>query len=328
MRLSPESASGASMLVAIVIFIFATTFLIAAVAVTAGSFLLGRRLAPEEGSGSLAREQPLLLRQELLSTISVWHRLLARFDFAEILKTRTAEAGLRWSVGRVTLMMLLLGTLGGAMLFAADWAPIVTVPLAAAAGLLAPYLLILRKRRKRLQNMEDQFSDALDSLARALRAGQSFGAAMDLVAGECSEPLAQEMRKAWDEWRLGLGWSDALANLARRVPLLEVRLFAAAVVLQSRSGGKLNEVLEELAKTIRDSVALRGDIRAISAQGRISGAVLTVIPIALTAILWVTSPAYIGVLFRHPYGKYLVAGGAACLALGHLSIRRIVDIKV
>jgi len=316
------------MLAAILILIFATTFLIATVAVTAGSFALGRRLAPEEGPGSLAPEQPLLLRQELLSTISVWHQLLARFDFAEILKARTAEAGVRWSVGRVTLMMLLLGTLGAALLLAADWAPIITVPLAAAAGLLAPYLLILRKGRKRLQSMEDQFPDALDSLSRALRAGQSLGAALDLVAGECPEPLAQEMRKAWDEWRLGLGWNDALANLARRVPLLEVRLFAAAVVLQSRSGGRLNEVLEELAKTIRDSIALRGDIRAISAQGRISGAVLTVMPIALTAILWVTSPAYIGVLFRHPYGKYLVAGGLTCLALGHLSIRRIVDIKV
>jgi len=314
------------MLVAILILIFTTTFLIATVAVTAGSFALGRRLSHEEGAGSL--EQPLLLRQELLSTISAWQRLLARFDFADILKTRIAEAGLRWSVGRVTLIMLLLGTLGAAMLFAADWAPVITVPLAATAGVLAPYLLILRKRRTRLQSIEDQFPDALDSLSRALRAGQSFGPAMDLVAGECPEPLAQEMRKAWDEWRLGLGWNDALSNLARRVPLLEVRLFAAAVILQSRSGGKLNEVLEELAKTIRDSIALRGDIRAISAQGRISGAVLTVMPIAITAILWITSPAYISVLFRHPYGKYLVAGGLTGLALGHLCIRRIVDIKV
>jgi tight adherence protein B len=315
------------MLAVILALIFATTFLAASAAVTAGSFLLGWRLTPE-GTGSLEREQPLLLRQELLSTISVWQQLLARYDFAETLKTRTAEADLRWSVGRVTLMMLLLGTLGAAVLIAADWAPVITVPLAATAGFLAPYLFILRKRKRRLQKIEDQFPDALDSLSRALRAGRSFGAGMDLVAGECPEPLAQEMRKAGDEWRLGLGWNDALENLARRLPLLEVRLFAAAVVLQSRFGGKLNEILEELAKTIRDSIALRGDIRAISAQGRISGAVLTILPIALTGILWVTSPAYISVLFRHPYGKYLIAGALTCLALGHLSIQRIVSIKV
>ena len=93
-------------------------------------------------------------------------------------------------------MMLLLGTLGAAMLVAADWAPVITVPLAAAAGFLAPYLFILRKRKRRLQQIEDQFPDALDSLSRALRAGRSFGAGMDLVAGECPDPLAQKMRKA------------------------------------------------------------------------------------------------------------------------------------
>jgi tight adherence protein B len=136
------------------------------------------------------------------------------------------------------------------------------------------------------------------------------------------------MRKACSEWKLGLGWNDCLENLARRLPLLEVRLFAAAVSLQSRFGGRLNEILEELAKTTRDSVALRGDVRAISAQGRISGMVLTILPIALTGIMLVTSPAYIGVLFQHPSGKYLVAGALVCLVLGHLSIRRIVDIKV
>src|SRR5689334_17683056 len=143
------------MLIAILIFIFATTFLVAAVAVTAGSFLLGRGVLSEESAP--AREQPLLLRQELLSTISVWHQLLARFDFAEILKMRAAEAGLSWSVGRVTLMMMLLGAMGATAMIAADWAPAITVPPAAAAGFLAPYLFILRRRKKRLQSMEDQF---------------------------------------------------------------------------------------------------------------------------------------------------------------------------
>ena len=200
--------------------------------------------------------------------------------------------------------------------------------MAAAFGFLVPYFIVIGMRKKRLQTVETQFPDALDSLSRALRAGQSFSAAMELVANECPEPLSAEMRKACGEWKLGLGWNDCLENLARRLPLLEIRLFAAAVSLQSRFGGKLNEILEELAKTTRDSVALRGDVRAISAQGRISGLVLTILPIAITGILLVTSPAYIGVLFRHPYGKFLVAGCIACLLLGHLSIQRIVNIKM
>ncbi len=318
------------MLVVILILIFAATFLIASTAVTAGSVLLERRRLAAGTDGpadSAPGETPLLLQQQLLSTISVWHQLLTKFDFVEILKTRIVEAGLKWSVGRVTLMMLLLGSLGAVVLLALDWAPVISVPLAAAAGIFAPYLFVMGKRKRRLQKIEDQFPDALDSLSRALRAGQSFGAGMDLVANECPEPLAQEMRKACSEWKLGLGWNDCLENLARRLPLLEVRLFAAAVVIQSRFGGRLNEILEELAKTIRDSIALRGDVRAISAQGRISGLVLTVMPIAITGIMFVTSPAYIGVLFQHPDGKYLVAGGLACLVLGHLSIQRIVNVK-
>ena len=165
-------------------------------------------------------------------------------------------------------------------------------------------------------------------MSRALRAGQSFGPAMELVADESPEPLAQEIRRACHEWKLGLAWNAALENLARRTPLLEIRLFVAAVALHARFGGNLNQILEDLAKSIRDSIAVRGEVRSISAQGRISGTVLTILPIAIGGIMLVTSPSYIGVLFRYPAGKYLIAAAAVSLALGHLSIRRIVDIKV
>ena len=123
-------------------------------------------------------------------------------------------------------------------------------------------------------------------------------------------------------------WNEALENFARRMPLLEVRLFVAAVVLQSRFGGKLNEILEELAKAIRDAIALRGDVQAISAQGRLTGMILTILPIGIAGVMFVASPAYISVLFNHPYGKYLIAGALVCLALGHLVIQRIVNVKV
>jgi tight adherence protein B len=313
------------MIAAIVILIFTITFLSASAAVAAGSALLeGSRVSE---TSEAPPETPLLLRQQLLSTIDIWHRLLARFDFVEILKLRIAEAGLKWSVGRVTLMMLLSGSVGAAAMFALDWAPAVSAPLFGVAGILAPYLFILRKRKKRFQKIEEQFPDALDSLSRALRAGHAFGAGMDLVANEAPEPLAQEIRKACDEWSLGLPWSASLENFARRIPLLEIRLFVAAVTLQSRFGGRLNEILEELAKTIRDSLALRGDVRAISSQGRMTGLVLTILPIAITAVMFVTSPSYIGVLFRHPYGRYLITGALVCLVLGHLTIQRIVNIK-
>ncbi|HET9321392.1 MAG TPA: type II secretion system F family protein [Bryobacteraceae bacterium] len=319
------------MLVAILILFFAITCLVAWALLVAGSALLERRLGQAPGGTfagpSPADETPLLLRRQLLSSISVWHELLARFDFIEILKMRIAEAGLKWSVGRTTLVMLLLGSVGAAILLAMDWAPIISVPLAAAAGIFVPFFYILHKRTARFRKIEEQFPDALDSLSRAMRAGHPFVAGMELLAAESPEPLAQEMRKTYDEWKLGLAWNEALENLTRRVPLVEIRLFAAAVALQNRFGGRLNEILEELAKSTRDSISLRGDVRASSAQGRMSGTVLTILPIIITLIMFVTSPEYIEVLFKHPDGKYLIAAALCCLVLGHFAIRRIVNIK-
>jgi tight adherence protein B len=319
------------MIAATIVIIFVTTFLIASAAVVLGSILLRPSSVPQVPAGVAPyfepAETPLLLQQQLLSSISVWRQLLARFDFVENLKVRISEAGLTWSVGRVTLMMLLLGSIGAVIAYALDLAPLITVPLIGGCAAVVPYLLILRTRKRRFRKMEEQFPEALDSLSRALRAGHPFGAGMDLVAGEAPEPLAQEIRKSCDEWQLGLAWNESLENLARRVPLIEIRLFVAAVTLQNRFGGKLNEILEELAKSIRDSVGLRGDVRAASAQGRMTGRVLTILPIAIAAIMWVTSPSYIGVLWQHPEGKYLMAGAAVCLVLGHFCIQRIVNIK-
>jgi tight adherence protein B len=319
------------MLVTILILFFVITCAGAWALLVAGSALLDRRGSPQPGlaldGSSSGAETPLLLRQDLLSSISVWHELLARFDFIELLKRRIAEAGLKWSVGRSTLVMLLLSSAGAAILFALDWTPAVSAPLAAAAGTAVPLWFILHKRTVRFQKIEEQFPDALDSLSQAMRAGHPFSAGMELLAGESPEPLAQEMRKTCDEWRLGLAWGAALENLTRRLPLVEIRLFAAAVALQSRFGGRLTDVLEELAKSIRDSIALRREVRALSAQGRMSGTVLTILPIAIALIMCVTSPDYIGVLFWHPYGKYLLAGAFFSLVLGHVTIQRIVKVK-
>jgi len=313
--------------------VFVVAFLTAAVAAGVVWLIGLQGLGETAGTNSTAlrlagAEPPLLLREQLLSSISVWQQLLVRFDFVAVLKVRILEAGLKWSVGRVTLTMLLLGSVSAVILLAAEPLPAAGALVASLVAALIPYFYILHRRNKRFQNIEEQFPDALDSLSRALRAGQSFGPGMELVADESPEPLAQEIRRACHEWKLGLTWDSALENFARRAPLLEIRLFVAAVVLHGRFGGNLNQILEDLAKSIRDSIALRGDVRSISAQGRISGTVLTILPIAIAGIMLVTSPLYIGVLFHYPTGKYLIAAALICLALGHLSIRRIVNIKV
>jgi tight adherence protein B len=315
----------------IIILLFLGTFLVAATAVGLSAVLMQTDRLQAPGMvelGMLGSQPPLLLKQQHLSTISIWDELLVRLDFVAILQVRIAEAGLKWSVGRVTLTMLLLGSATAAILLAADWTPAIVALAAGIAVGFLPYIYILNKRSKRFHKLEEQFPDALDSLSRALRAGQPFGSGMELVANEAPEPLAQEVRRACDEWKLGLPWNEALKNLARRMPIAGVGLFVSAVTLQSRYGGKLNEVLEELAKAIRDSLALHGEVRAISAQGRMTGTVLTILPLAIVGVMLITSPDYIGVLFRYPDGKYLVVAAAVCLVLGHFAIRRIVSVKV
>jgi len=321
------------LIVATVVVVFIATFLAAAVAVVAGWAVLQRRSAPAGATiaedSLIAADGPTpLLKRDVLSTISVWARLLARFDFVERMKSKIAEAGLKWSVGRVTLTMLLSGAITLAALQNVDSLPGAVVLLAAGLAASAPYLYILRRRTARLMKFEEQLPEALDYLARALRAGHPFAASLEMLAGESQQPLSGEMRKTFDERQLGMSWEQALDNLATRVPLVDVSFFAAAVLLQSRTGGKLGEVLGRLAETMRERAAVRGEIRAISTHGRLTGLVLTLIPIVVAAVLAFVNPAYLGILLNNPRGKDLILAAAACLVVAHLVIRRIVTVKI
>ncbi len=271
-------------------------------------------------------ESPPLFRNDRLSTLNFWDSVLARFDFVEILRARMAEAEMDWTVGRVTLLMLLSGTI--AFLLGSKFLPVWAALLAGCAVALAPYAYILRRREKRFEKFREGFPDVLDSLARALRAGYPLAAAMESVAAETSPTVAVEIRRTSAEANLGMGWERALSNLGRRVPLLEVNLFAAAVQLHSRTGGKLSEVIAGLAENMRESLSLRGEVRALSAHGKLTGLILTILPVGIAAMMMWVSPGYMQVLYNHPAGKDLIAAAVGCLALAHFIIKKIVDIKI
>jgi tight adherence protein B len=289
---------------------------------------MGAQAAAEDLSEHLLDESPRLLKEDSLSTISPWARLLEKSDFVLIMHRHLLQAGLTWSVGRVTLLMLLAASVALGMTMQFDWVP-------GWAGLLVgvgvgamPYIYILRCRAKRFRQFEENLPDALDSLARSLRAGHPFPAAMDILAGECEQPVAGEMHQTAVEGNLGTSWDQALANLSERVPLLEVSMFASAVQLQNRTGGKLNEVLGTLAENMRESVALKGEVRALAAHGKMTGAVLTVLPIGIAAVMMVVNPSYLATLIHYPYGRLLIAAAVICLVAARFIIRRIVDIKI
>jgi len=283
---------------------------------------------PRDGD-AFGQESPLLLKKDdELSTISIWANILARFDFVEGMRTRIAQAGLNWSVGRVTAFMLLNGTVAWALFRDLESAPGWAITLIMAGAAFLPYGYVLRRRARRMLRIEEQFPDALDSLSRALRAGHPFSAGLQLLAQESAEPLAGELRKTAAEVHLGRSWDVALENLARRLPLPEMSLFAAAIQLHGRTGGKLGEVLGNLAETMRESVSLRGEVRSLAAHGRLSGGVLTVLPFAIAVILTLVNPSYLATLVGHPLGKHLVAGAIGCMVLAHFIIRKIVDIRL
>ena len=313
------------------ILVFLTTFLAAGLAVLIGWFALqrmGAEALAEDVSEHLLDESPRVLKDESLSSISIWAKLLERSDLIHIMRRHLQQADLSWSVGRVTMLMLLAGSIALAIAMREDRIPgIVAVVIAALVGSL-PYLYIVRRRAKRFRRFEENFPDALDSLARALRAGHPFAAGMDIVAQECEAPVSIELRKAAAEANLGSSWDTALANLSDRIPLLEVNMFAAAVQMQTRTGGKLNEVLAKLAENMREATSLRGEVRALAAYGKMTGAVLTVLPLVIAGMMMIVNPSYLTILVYNPYGKYLISGAIICLVLAHFVIRRIVDIKI
>ena len=280
---------------------------------------------PGQG-GELGLEPAILLQTERLSSITFWDSILARFDFGALLKVRMDQADLRWSVGRVTSMMLLAGVVGLAV--GMRLLPLWGALLGGALAMMLPYGYISHRRNKRFQRFRENFPDVLDSLARALRAGYPLSAAMEMIASETVPPVSTEMRRTSTEANLGRGWPHALENLGERIPLLEVNLFIGAVQLHARTGGKLSEVISGLGETMRESLALQGEVRALAAHGKMTGAILTILPVGIAIMMMMVSPGYMQVLFDHPYGKPLIGAAIGCLVLAHFVIRKLVDIKV
>ncbi|MBL0158122.1 MAG: type II secretion system F family protein [Bryobacterales bacterium] len=272
--------------------------------------------------------QSAVLRDEDLSTIRVWAVLLERFSHVEVLRRMIDEANLKWSVGRVTLTMLFIGTAISTILWQVEVIPLlICVPIVALA-VSAPYLYIRRMRRKRFSAFASQFPEALDSLTRALKSGYPLGPAMEMLAMEQPEPLASEMRRTREEWNLGVSWDHALDSLAERIPLPEVYMFVAAVKLQNKVGGRLNDVLARLSETMRDNASLESEVRAIAAHSKITGMVLTVLPWIIGIMMFVMSPEYMGIMLRRSEGRTMLG----CVVLGnivaHFVIRRVAQVKM
>lgn len=204
---------------------------------------------------------------------------------------------------------------------------VIVTSIAAVTGAM-PYFVLFRKRAKRLAAFEEQLPEALDFISRSMRAGHGFSVAMEMVVQDSPEPLASSFRRVLHDVHLGSPLDVALKKLVILVPLLDVRFFTASVLLQQETGGNLGEILSKLAHVIRERFRLKGQVKAASAHGRITGMVLLFMPIVVAAVLFVVSPNYIKLLFMEPKGRDMIALAIVGQFVGYLCIQKIVNIKV
>jgi tight adherence protein B len=238
------------------------------------------------------------------------------------------QAGLRWSSGRTALAMVVMG-IGGFDIawYALPYFKIAALIPAVVFGIL-PYAYIWRRRAKRLHRFEEQFPDGLEFVSRSMRAGHAFSVSMEMLHQEFSDPLGAEFRRTFEEQNLGLPLDLALEKLGKRVPMMDVQFFISAVLLQKRTGGNLAEILDKLAALIRERFKLRGQIRTISAQGRMSGLVLCMIPIVVGTIMFYVNPDHMRFFADDPAGNWMAGLAVGFQVLGFLVIRKIVNIEV
>ncbi len=236
------------------------------------------------------------------------------------------------SGSRVTVTTVVFASVACALVFGilvAVFVHVVAAPFAGAlVGLMLPFVVLRHRRRRRMKQFEEQFPDALDLLSRAIRAGHAFTTAMGMVASEAPDPIGPEFRKTFDEQNFGLPMKEALNNLATRVPLLDVRFFVTAVLIQRDTGGNLAEILDNLAYVVRERFKVLRQVRVYTAHGRFTGYVLIALPPSLAAVLMFINPDHMGMLFTERMGHTMLTGAVVLQIIGFLWIKKVVKIEV
>jgi tight adherence protein B len=268
-----------------------------------------------------------LVRDEALSGVPLLNRLMMRLSWSGRLQSMIIQAGIRTRPGKV---LLISGVAGLATYLVVGWV-LGQSSMAAIAALVAvtvPVAVVAIKRRRRMRQFEQSFPEALDLLGRAVRAGHAFTTGIEMVATESPEPVSGEFRTTFEEQNLGLPLRDALLNMAQRVPLVDVRFFATALLVQKETGGNLAEILDELARVMRERFRIHREVQVKTAQGRLTAAILIALPIGMLVVMKVLNPGYIDVLFTDPIGPKILAGAALLQIIGSVILWKIVHIDV
>lgn len=287
-----------------------------------------RRIARRLQAMSAGGVQSSILRQRMMTEMPPLERWLMRLPRMRNLDRLMTQSGLDWSIRGLLAASVLCGA--GTMLVLGLF-PLIPWLVALPAGLAAaslPMLYLLRRRALRLRRFEQQLPDALDLIGRALRAGHAFPSGLKMVAEEMPDPIASEFRATHDEVNFGVAMPQALTALSARVPSTDLRYFVIAVLIQRETGGNLTELLDNLSRLIRERLKLLGKVRVLSAEGRMSGWILSLLPFALALVINVINPRFMQVLWTDPAGHRMVEVALGLMAGGILLMRRIIRIHV
>ena len=237
------------------------------------------------------------------------------------------QSGVKASISGVVAVALFAGAILGliaGLISRSQWGFIA----GGLIGFMVPFVVLKVKRTRRLRAFEEQFPEGLDLISRALKAGHAFATGLKMVADEMPEPVGPEFRKTFDEQNFGLPMKDALDNLSFRMPLLDVRFFATAVLIQRETGGNLSEILENLSHVVRERFKILRQVRVYTAHGRFTGYVLLALPAVLCVALTFINPEHMNTLFREPLGRMLLMGALVMQTIGFLWIKQVIKIEV
>jgi tight adherence protein B len=237
------------------------------------------------------------------------------------------QAGLTWTLQTFLMLSIGMSVALGSTTLILTRAPAVAL-MATAVGAMLPNMYVRRKRTKRLNSFEEFLPESIDLVGRALRAGHPLSAGFKMAADDGPEPVAGEFRRVFEEQRFGLPLQDSLLALADRINLVDVRILVTAILIQREVGGNLAEILDNLSAVVRERFTIRRQVRVFTAQGRMTGYLLSALPIIIFLLLYMLNPQYMMILFTDPIGKILVTAAVVMQLLGFVWIRKIIKIEI
>jgi len=319
------------LLVAFLVFVVVTMAVFAAMSLfderKAQARVLRDRLATVQKPADQPAPDLALLRDEVLSRIPAFDTFLRRSERVSNLQKMLAQGNVDVRAGNFLMVCAVSAMVLAVIAFVAGgnvafgWA-------GALLGFFVPYAYASHMRTKRFQKFEEKFPEAIDTLARAVRAGHAFTTALEMIANEVSEPVAGEFRQLYEEQKFGMPVRDALLNLTERMPLVDVKFFVTAVMLQRETGGNLAEILDNLSYVIRERFKIQRQVRVYTAQGRLTMALLMGMPPIIVVVMMVLNPSFIRPLFSDPIGHTLLVAGITLQTVGYFVIRKIIKIQV